>query len=336
MASTPTVSLVYPRVPPRGPDSGVIDADAAFNTEFLDYLRMEIYDSTVEGSSPYTYVGGNSTKPNTTGPGAGFRGSVSLYVPPSLSENYSTRYNEVALGAFGLGVVEGADQYMRNTSDLKSTFQTAAEGMKPEVAMGAVATAMSGVNSALGLQGGQVSAGDFAALTKKKIFNPYMETVFQGVDYRSHNFSFKLVAKNYADTVTIQKVISTLRYAMLPGISGAEQGEQKSDFGGSSRDDRWLTIPDFFKLKLIRYKFANGAKNGTLITGDGVELTSLVQFKTKLVLKSMTINFTPDGQYVMARALQTGVLDAPLAVQLDLNFAETQFLTRALFSNPFA
>jgi hypothetical protein len=225
---------------------------------------------------------------------------------------------------------------MRNTSDLKSTFQTAAEGMKPEVAMGAVATAMSGVNSALGLQGGQVSAGDFAALTKKKIFNPYMETVFQGVDYRSHNFSFKLVAKNYADTVTIQKVISTLRYAMLPGISGAEQGEQKSDFGGSSRDDRWLTIPDFFKLKLIRYKFANGAKNGTLITGDGVELTSLVQFKTKLVLKSMTINFTPDGQYVMARALQTGVLDAPLAVQLDLNFAETQFLTRALFSNPFA
>ena len=76
--------------------------------------------------------------------------------------------------------------------------------------------------------GGQLNSNDLAALTTGRVFNPYEETIFQGVEFREHKFDFLFAPKNASDVETVVNIIEAFRVAMLPGKD----------------DSHWLTIPD--------------------------------------------------------------------------------------------
>jgi len=46
--------------------------------------------------------------------------------------------------------------------------------------------------------------------------NPYLAAVFEGVNFKSHQFSFQLTPKNAAESDTIRSIISAFRNASLP------------------------------------------------------------------------------------------------------------------------
>lgn len=221
---------------------------------------------------------------------------------------------------------------------MASELQGAAKGMKPEVAIKAMSGAISGLGNLLGT-GSNLSGQGVSQLTRGAVLNPYKELIYQGTDFRSHTFSFKLIARSFKDATKINAIISSLRYAMHPGLAGVGADEQldgtlSKNFSGTGKDsvssDRWLILPDFFKLELVRVGGSN--------VNDQKKLDKLIQFPTFCVLEGMTVNYTPDGTYAPIKDLgetyrteEYGVV----AVQIDLQFKETAMLTKANFNKDY-
>jgi Tail-tube assembly protein len=377
--STKTPSrYIFPQIPPKTPNpvaSGVtgIGKDSAFANQVQDYLKITIYDA--ESSNPYNYI--TQTNP-TEGTTSGIRGStlnsspqaankgdtetiksrIYLYLPGSLQENYSVNYADNDLGALGVGALNAAGSLMAGNTDIAATLKSTAEGMKPEVALNAIASGISGIGNIFGT-GGQVSANAIAALTRKKIMNPYRETTFNGVDNRVHNFSFKLSPRNAQEVMVIRNIIQTLRTSMLPGISGGglnpnddtQTADAKNEVNiDTQRGDRWLTIPDFMKLEIVRYKSNSMGEGDELYSSTSKRnssvLRSIMTFPVKMVLTNFNINLTPDGVYnslfdvtssedgTRGGESRSGWYDdlGPVSYQIDLTFKETAILTRESFT----
>ena len=125
---------------------------------------------------------------------------------------------------------------------------------------------------------------------------------------------------------------------MLPGKNGSSGGQGDlftAIDSGAGRGDRWLTIPDFFQLSIVRYK-----NNGNEVSDkmDKPEtLSFMMKFPTKTVLTNMSVNMTPDGQLNTLRNGATGDNDdydyGPSAYDLTLQFDETAFLTRDMLTD---
>lgn len=334
MAEAP---LVYPRsIPTQVPGdsdatSAIRKADA-YGTTVVDYLKIKVYSSA--NGNPYTKVGGG---------GRGIEGAlyktIYLYLPQGLKETYGAEYNQVALGAVGLGVGNMLKQAEggAKTEDIVKTLQTTAGAAKPEAVMNAVGAAIGTVNSALGVAGG-LDANQVAAITKKRIFNPYEETVFKGSTYRSHNFNFKCQPRNSKEAQELYEIIHCLRLAMLPGEqdgtpdqisqnSAAQRLLGNKSGGGSGR---WLTIPDYFKLELIRVEGKVNAEGDLDITaGQPTGLKKIMQFPLKMVLTNLDLDLTPDGPYNSLKDIFDSINDyGPAAFNMALTFNETAFLTK--------
>ena len=48
--------------------------------------------------------------------------------------------------------------------------------------------------------------------------NPHMAVIFDGIDFRTHSFSFKLYPRSEKESDALKKIISTLRRRMLPSV----------------------------------------------------------------------------------------------------------------------
>jgi len=301
--------LIFPRSKPEGATvsemRGKIKKGQSYPTTVIDYLKMDIYDS--QQSNPYNNVGGGDSA-NTIAK------TIYLYLPNKLAEQYSANYTNQRLGGVGsqaIGVVsEGIGE------GFEGRVQAAAQAGKAQLGfkMGSDA-----INAVVGATGGQsnLSANSLSALTQKRVFNPYEETTFEGMNYRTHNFNMKLVPRNASDVKTIQDIIQTLRVAMLPGRS--------------SENGQWLTIPDFFRLSIVRYVDKGG--NEELIKapkGKAASLAALMKFPTKLVLKDMSIDYAPDGNYasLMSFGGDRTADYGPVSYNVSLTFAETALLTK--------
>ena len=344
-------TLVFPRtlptpVPGDASSSSAISGRDTYKTTVVDYLQIRMFDS--QKGNPYTKIGGGAE-----GAGALLQ-TIYLYLPQGLKEEYGAEYARATLGAAGLGAIKGFGQISggAKTEDLVATLQQTAGAAKPEFLMNAVGSAIGTVNSALGLGGGDIDANTIAALTTKKIFNPYQETTFRGSTYRSHQFNFKCAPRNVKESEELYTIIHKLRLAMLPGTSndsglaGLASSQETNfgegtggsvitgDFGGGyTLNDRWLTIPNYFKLSVVRVE---GKVNETgdieLATSQPAGLRRIMVFPTNVVLTNMSIDLTPDGPYNSLKDAQDSVKDyGPAAMNLSLSFDETEFLTRASF-----
>ncbi|AJK27441.1 baseplate tail tube cap [Cyanophage P-TIM40] len=309
--------LVFPRSKPygasRSESRGDVSHHDAYPTQVIDYLKLDIFDS--QEGNPYNNIGGDST--------ATVSHSIYLYLPPKLSEQFSANYTNHKLGQVGSQMVGiGAEGFQ--DEGFKDKIQTAAEGAKAQLGfkMGADA-----INKLVGMTGGSSSltANSISALTQKRVFNPYEETTFEGMNYRRHNFNFKLVPKSAKDVEMIGEIIKTLRIAMLPGSS----------------KKKWLTIPDYFKIGIVRYS-DDGTTERISTPGDkGGVLQDLYRFPTKLVLTDMGIDYSPDGNYASLKSF-FGETDnysdydyGPVSYNLALTFSETALPIKNFYDSEY-
>jgi hypothetical protein len=150
-----------------------------------------------------------------------------------------------------------------------------------------------------------------------KILNPYEEQIFKGIGMREFNFAWKLVPRNSSEQSRIHRIIKALRYYSLPNYSATAGIIEGTDPNVTTNqlDDRWLTVPNIFEL--------NWVQAGT----QGTTIQSLPKIKP-CVLKSITVNYTPDN--VWATHLTNGTAlsgPAPVAYDVSINFAETEIIT---------
>ncbi len=164
--------------------------------------------------------------------------TITLPVPLQLQTSYAAQYNSQSLGLIGSAAAnemagvspEGAIDKLKSiagrvadisASDVKDAATNLGVYYAPEVATvvtGAVSASLGGpVGLAAGAAMNQAAKGAQAGLGVAR--NPYLAAVFEGVNFKSHNFSFTLTPRSQYESETLQGIIGIFRNAMLPTMS---------------------------------------------------------------------------------------------------------------------
>lgn len=247
---------------------------------------------------------------------------IFIACPPEIRTNYIAKYNEVQFGAVGKAAVgllaEGSGL---TVSSATSELQKFAGEALPTTVMDGIAKATKGIGSMVG-DDFSGSKNDLMAMSQGKIFNPYEENVFQGTGFRSHNFSFKMVARSEAESQVIGQIIRYLKAGMLPSFNPQDEsaGGGSAELGETNIEGRYLHVPDKFELSFRR------------LLANGNELSEIPHYKfAPCVLEGMNVSYTPDGQYVAFKNADGEVNKAHVpAIAINIVFKELQYITKEL------
>lgn len=312
-------NLRYPDLPPvTGPaDAGLTGLGANWNaggegsTPWIDYMVFQAYRPTYDGKAIL-----ESIKNGTSGTAAGkskvdsASTSVYLYMPTNVAISYSAQYSNTKFGVAGVMAANmlGAS----GSEEVATTLKNAAGAATPEFGFNAVGTAASSISQMLGTSGGP-SGSDLAAVTQGKVFNPYEEQIFNGISFRAHSFSWKLIARDKKEAETIDSIVKYFKTAMLPSYDdkigsliqkavtpppavtpststppSGSLGEAVSGDPFTKSTNRFLTVPGRVRVDFVR-----------VFTGAGKAPSSIKLFNIKdCIIDSIGVNYTPDGSYV--------------------------------------
>ena len=221
--------LVFPRVKPLGSSGSSrrsVRDIAQYPTEVIDYLKLSIYEHQSGRGQNADYGSGKAEQ------------ILYLYLPPGLNEKYSAKYEGKNLGAVGAAVIDAAGDALGSGQEIGNSIARAADAAKPALGFKVGATAINTLVGEVSPYGFNVDSNDLAQLTQGRVFNPYEEMLFKGVQFINHSFKFTMVPKSATDVEVIYKIINTLRASMHPS---------------KSQDNNWLDIPDKFRAEIVRY-----------------------------------------------------------------------------------
>ena len=171
-----------------------------------------------------------------------------------------------------------------------------ASNIKTEIGDPQGAGAKAAVGAVLASQGGG-TAKAILAKERGQAVNPHRVVLFQGVQFREHQFSYRLSPKNADETRIIASLIQGLKFYMLPRYGG----EGKGKFVGRA----FLDYPQIFQIKF---------KNDT-------HLFKLLPS----VLKSINVQYHPMGYPAYIRT-ENDV--APVEIEIQMTFQEIQMFTK--------
>ena len=298
--------LVFPRVKPLGSSSSSrrsVRKDATFPTEVIDYLKLNIYKHQSGRGQKADYASGNVEH------------SLYLYLPPGLNERYSAKYEGKNLGAVGAAVIDAAGDALGSGGDVGKNIAMAADAAKPALGFKVGATAINTLVGEVSPYGFNVDSNDLAQLTQGRVFNPYEEMLFKGVQFINHSFKFTMVPKSATDVEVIYKIINTLRAAMHPRKDGKD----------------WLSIPDKFRAEIVRYTSKDDEEELGEGKAAGGYMNSLLKFPNTMVLQDMSIDF---GDSTAIRSQIPGIEDQDFGFavyNMTLSFQEIKYRTREDF-----
>ena len=137
--------------------------------------------------------------------------SVYLAMPQSLQTSYNPGYRTQDLGVGGMLAAGVIDIDEKSKVEESSILYKNRQGRHfLNLLNSAKAQIANSASGALGLAG-NIDANALQQLTKGKIFNPYTEQLFNNMTFRSHQFSFKLFARDPDEAEEINKIVRLLQ-----------------------------------------------------------------------------------------------------------------------------
>ena len=286
-------------------------------TESTDYLSFTIVEyqsvkqrggGSLVGSPGSRRIGPQGTKDKATK----ILGNIILQMPSNIQDGNAVDYGEskmnTLIGAAAGAISSGIEGTGKSISELlqgnqeaaKAEFAKGVDGVKGAVgtdssimkAAGQFTTAKA-TSAALGVLGGNVSAGQLLARQTGNIFNPNMELLFNGPTLRSFNFSFKMTPRSAAEARECKNIIRSFKLNMAPKTKGT------GSIGGSGV---FLKTPNVFEL---RYRKGNS------------DHPFLHKFK-QCFLTNVSVNYTSEGVYA------TYDDATPISMTMDLTFKELE------------
>jgi hypothetical protein len=244
-------------------------------------------------------INGGLSNVQLSNPQADVKQTVLLPVPENLNYTDALKWNEVDIGVMGkmlpglaAGVLGG------DAGGATNAIQNLAKGGKIGVILEAI--------KSMGLNANAITQG-----IGGKIANPYTEQIFEGINMRNFDLSWKLVPRSQPEQIKIYEMIKEIRKYALPNYSGTLGGTGLESNAGDTLSDRWLEVPYIFRL--------SWKKPG------GGELVSLPKIKP-CVLKNIQVSYTPDN--VWATHMVNSSDPYPVAYNITMNFTETEIITR--------
>jgi hypothetical protein len=327
-------NVYYPRKPPvsGSSDAGLMalgttwNPGGVFKTEYIDFLQITALTINYDKGAVLSNAGAAGAKAAADKTSLG--DSVYLYMPQNFATSYAAQYSNVAFGTTGKMAAEGLG---KSGTAVVSEIQAMASDSAPEALFNAIAKGSAGLANTMGTDS-NVTGTYLSAVTQGKIFNPFEEMIFTGTGFRSHPFSWKLVARNKQDAEDIKTIIRFFKMNMLPNFSGsgiepknAVSTAPKTNAAaagatpfGTGSGARYLTVPNRFRLSVKRVTYPEG---GTSYT-SGSDITNMFLMKDS-ILESFNVSYTPDGQY---SSTTDGYVPA---VQIDCTFKEVAYITAA-------
>lgn len=209
---------------------------------------------------------------------------IGLPLPDSLISDHSMSWSKSS-GGMVSGIISLTDTLTDADSRERYKFM--------ESAALAAGSTISNLASQFGAEGAETNL----KLLTKRASNPRNEFLFDGVNNRSFNFQWKLIAKNKKESTAIKTILERFKLYMYPELDEATSG-------------RFFIFPAIFDISFM----SGNAENPYLYRASSCALTN------------MMINHNGGG---MASFFEDG--NAPFAYEVTMQFTELEFLHRARF-----
>ena len=234
---------------------------------------------------------------------------ISLYMPDTLTAQYSADWQEMSLGDMGasLSSLRMIDQLATNagqqgtfsSGDLKKSLGNLASTDPAVTALVSNIMSATGVDSRLGLDAKVI--GDVILKGKGYAINPQLQMIFRGVGFRSFQLSFTFTPNSLEESQEVDNIIKTFKYHFSPGFEAGKTDSTQSMF---------LTSPSLFN---VQFKIGQNENQYAPKYGD-------------CVLADIDVNYAPNGFAVHENG-------APVQTTLNLTFKEIVIVDRDKIAN---
>ena len=228
--------------------------------------------------------------------------TILLYMPDDIADAFSAGWQGKAFGNIAAGIISstaGADNFIDSLGKLKKT----ADGAFGR--LGTNAAAESITKLATSITGDTITTGDVFSSAKGVIRNPNTEVLFQEMNLRTFDHSFKMSPYNKTDEENILTIIKEFKRAMLPSYSiGDTDLTVGTNPNSAEIDAAFIKVP-----KLVQVSYMRG----------GHQIQVLPKYKL-CALTDVSVSYTPDNNYA------TFSNGGPVAYELKLNFLETKLI----------
>jgi hypothetical protein len=223
--------------------------------------------------------------------------SIALYMPDTLSYQYSQSYDTPSLGGEATGQAVAAGGAL--LEKIKEGDLSGAAGGLAKAAAGGV------VKSMVDKFGGATGQVAFTAITGA-VSNPLLEMIYKSPNFRTFQFDFTFYPRDEREALEVQQIIEKFRFHQAPEIASAAN---------------FLIPPSEFDIK-----FYYGG-------GENPNIPSIAT----CVLENIDVNYTPNGfsaYEVPGENLPSlGRTGMPVAIQMTMQFKETTYLTKSNFKS---
>lgn len=206
---------------------------------------------------------------------------IDLYMPHDLKTSYQTNWKNTELGATGRYIDAAAGLW---NSDAK--FSDMIDYLSENIS-----TNMTRIGAGVLQTLTPLNVKDAVEIYTSTSENPYMEVMFEGVQNRTFNFSFKFIPKNAREQQVVKNIIDEFKFHRAP--------EFKDDVYNT-----YMLFPSEFDIQFIH---------------KGKENNKLFRIST-CALTSVDVDYSPEGQYA---SHEDG---SPFATVLNLTFTELEAL----------
>ena len=149
--------------------------------------------------------------------------TIILPMSPNLVESYSANYKSENLGVLGDAAKSIASDYFAKNPSLSNPAEAERAGKGLVEAINTYRKSPAGEKAFAGIAGqfAMNALGPIGSAISSELgatINPHMAVIFDGIDFRTHSFSFKLYPRSEKESDALKKIISTLRRRMLPSV----------------------------------------------------------------------------------------------------------------------
>ena len=280
--------------------------------EAEDFVMFDFYDykPPFQGKNSVDDIGGESYANLTLGDynATGFAGEyfkdkaypqILLYMPQDIQDAFAAKWEGKKFGQITTGLLASAGQE-GNIDKLKTAGKTLDATLKKSMVESA-ASIVTGL--AQKITGDTISAGDLFGGISGVARNPNVEVLFQSMELRTFDLTFKMSPFDDQDALRIEAIIKIFKQAMLPQYN---LGEGVSVFGrdNNALDAGFIQVP-----KVCAVNFMRGSNRNRF----------LPRYKM-CAITDVNVNYTPDNVYA------TIDRNMPVATELKLSFMETKLV----------
>ena len=225
------------------------------------------------------------------------KGFISLYMPPSVSVSYASKYADTDIGVLADTVGGAISALSGDETDDQSWLGDTAEAL----GTAAKGTWQYAKNATIGAADiFAPGAKALVAIGRGRITTPRMELMFEGIGRREFSYEFTMIPKSEKEADHIEGIVTKFKHAMAANYMTTDDL-----WGTELSTGREMDIPSFFDIEYM-YK-----------TNKNDHLNKI----STCVLSKMDVEYG-------AERFKTYAGGVPQTTKITLNFAELNIITK--------